>query len=137
MSLDQKDKRIIKVLEKDPRSSFVSIAKATGISEAAVRRRIKLLVSEGTLEFRAQMKQEQGASGLCLVAVETKRPTADVALKLKQLDSVQTVYETTGQFDIAVVMAAGTIREINACVDEIRRTEGVISTNTSMILRTL
>jgi len=135
--MDEKDIRIIKVLQDDPRSSFAKIAKATGISEAAVRRRVKLLISQDILQFTAHVKRTQGASALCLVAVETKQPTADVAQRLKKLDSVQTVYETTGQFDIAVVMAAETIREINACVDAIRRTEGVVSTNTSMILRTL
>lgn len=50
---------------------------------------------------------------------------------------VETVYETTGQFDIAAIIKGPNIAEVNRSVEEIRRINGVLNTNTTMILRTL
>jgi DNA-binding Lrp family transcriptional regulator len=47
------------------------------------------------------------------------------------------VYEITGQYDIATVISAPTILEINSYIDEIRKIDGVSDTNTVIILRTL
>ncbi len=48
----------------------------------------------------------------------------------------QAVYETAGQFDVAVIIKGPNIGELNKSVEGIRRVVGVISTNTMMILRT-
>jgi DNA-binding Lrp family transcriptional regulator len=50
---------------------------------------------------------------------------------------VETVYETTGQFDVAAVIKGPNIAQVNGSVEEIRRISGVLNTNTTMILRTL
>jgi DNA-binding Lrp family transcriptional regulator len=53
------------------------------------------------------------------------------------LNGVEIIYEITGQYDIAVIISATTISEINNCIDEIRKIDGVADTNTVIILRTL
>jgi Lrp/AsnC family transcriptional regulator for asnA, asnC and gidA len=53
------------------------------------------------------------------------------------LKGVEIVYEITGQYDIAAIVSASSIAEINKCIDEVRRIEGVDDTNTVIILRTL
>jgi DNA-binding Lrp family transcriptional regulator len=47
------------------------------------------------------------------------------------------IYEITGQYDIAAILAAPTISEINKCIDDVRKTVGVSDTNTVIVLKTL
>ena len=47
------------------------------------------------------------------------------------------VYEITGQFDISAIIAVPAIAEINKCIDDIRKIEGVSDTNTVIILKTI
>jgi DNA-binding Lrp family transcriptional regulator len=54
-----------------------------------------------------------------------------------KLAGVKIVYEITGQYDIAAIIAAPAIAEINKCIDDIRKIEGVSDTNTVIILRTI
>jgi Lrp/AsnC family transcriptional regulator of lysine biosynthesis len=50
---------------------------------------------------------------------------------------VETIYETTGPFDIAAIISGADIAEVNKSVEEIRRISGVLNTNTTIVLRTL
>ena len=50
---------------------------------------------------------------------------------------METIYETTGSFDIATVIKGSSIEDVNRSVEEIRRIDGVLNTNTSIILRTI
>ena len=51
--------------------------------------------------------------------------------------SISSVYEITGRHDIAVVMSAAGIAQINEAIDTVRRVPGVTDTNTVIILRTV
>ena len=48
---------------------------------------------------------------------------------------VKTVYEITGQYDIAVIISSPNITEINLAIDALRKVPGVSDTNTVIILR--
>lgn len=54
-----------------------------------------------------------------------------------KLGNVEVVYEITGQYDIAAIITAPAISEINKCIDDIRKIEGVSDTNTVIILKTI
>ncbi|MGB8027917.1 MAG: AsnC family transcriptional regulator, partial [Nitrososphaeraceae archaeon] len=50
MSKDNEfDQRILEILRVDSRKSFVDIGKELGLSESAIRRRIKNLIDNGTI----------------------------------------------------------------------------------------
>jgi len=53
----------------------------------------------------------------------------------KKIPGIEVVYEITGQYDIAVIISASNIAEVNRCVEEIRVVNGVVNTNTMIILR--
>ena len=72
-----------------------------------------------------------------LVSVDSMTDTAKVSSKLTKLDSVRTVYEITGQYDITVIMGAPNIAEINSSIDALCKIPGVTDTNTVIILRTI
>ena len=135
MYRDNTDEKILGFLRDDSRESFVVIGKKLKLSESAVRRRVKNMVSNGVIEkFTIE---EQNASAIVLISVDSSIDTSKVSVKLTKLNAVKTVYEITGQYDISVIIKAPNITEINTCIDDLRKIPGVIDTNTVIILRTI
>lgn len=137
-SLDKIDEKIINILKTDSRKAFVEIAQEVGLSESAVRRRVKNLVDSGTVKkFTIEMGVSNKTSAITLISVSPSTDTSKVSEKLKSLKGVDVVYEITGQYDIVAIVSAPTITEINKCIDDVRRIEGIDDTNTVIILRTI
>ena len=138
MANDKIDDKIIGFLRDDARESFVEIGKKLKLSESAVRRRVKNLVDSGVIEkFTVEMGESNTTSAIVLISVDSATDTSKVSAKLTKLEAVKTVYEITGQYDISVIIRAGNIAEINICIDDLRKIQGVIDTNTVIILRTI
>jgi DNA-binding Lrp family transcriptional regulator len=136
--VDAIDEQLLALLKDDARLPYVELAGKVRLSEAAVRRRIRALVTRGVIRrFTIEGGLEQGASALTLVSVAPSTPTPDVSRRIRQLKGIEVVYEITGEHDITALCSAPNIAEINRCVDEIRRVPGVATTNTVIILRTL
>ncbi len=137
-STDKTDEKIISILKMDARKAFVEIAQEVGLSESAVRRRVKNLVDNGTIKkFTIEMGATNKTSAITLISVSPSTDTSKVSEKLKSLKGVDVVYEITGQYDIVAIVSAPTITEINKCIDDVRRIDGVDDTNTVIILRTI
>ena len=138
MYRDKTDEKILEFLQKDSRESFVEIGKKLKMSESAVRRRVKNMVDNGTIEkFTVQVGEANSTSAIVLISVDSSVDTARVSTKLTKLSDVKTVYEITGQYDISVIVRAQNITEINKCIDDLRKIPGVIDTNTVIILKTI
>ena len=137
--MDKTDEQILQVLRQDSRAAFVDIATKVGLSEAAVRRRVSNLVKEGTIKrFTIEIEEPQTAtSAITYVSVSPSAPTADVSKRLKTVKGVEKIYETTGSFDIAAIIKGSSITEVNRSVEDIRRIDGVLKTDTTIILRTI
>ena len=138
MYRDKTDEKILEFLQKDSRESFVEIGKKLKMSESAVRRRVKNMVDNGTIEkFTVQVGEANSTSAIVLISVDSSVDTAKVSTKLTKLSDVKTVYEITGQYDISVIVRAQNITEINKCIDDLRKISGVTDTNTVIILKTI
>ena len=137
--MDKTDELILQTLRDDSRLPFVDIAAKVGLSEAAVRRRVSNLVKEGTIRrFTIDVDEPQAAtSAITYVSVSPAAPTADVSKKLRSVKGVETIYETTGSFDIAAIIKGASVAEVNKSVEEIRRMDGVLKTETTIVLRTI
>ena len=138
MVKDKIDYKIIEFLRNDARESFVEIGKKLKLSESAVRRRVKNLVDGGIIEkFTIEMGEANTTSAIVLISVDSATDTSRVSAKLTKIDAVKTVFEITGQYDISVIIRAPNITEINGCIDDLRKIQGVIDTNTVIILKTI
>jgi len=138
MYADKTDEKIIEFLRNDSRESFVDIGKKLKLSESAVRRRVKNLVDSGIIKrFTVEIGESNTTSAIVLISVESSMDTSKVSSRLTKLEGVKTVYEITGQYDIAVIIRAPNITEINSSIDSLRKIPGVSDTNTVIILRTI
>jgi DNA-binding Lrp family transcriptional regulator len=134
--MDDTDKTIIEILKHDGRATYSEIGKRIGLSEGAVRKRIRALVDSGTIKrFTVKVGLSEGAEAIALMSIDPSLPTSDVSKMLKQFSNVETVYEITGEYDIAVTISGLNITEVNECLEKIRRLKGVGNTNTMIVLR--
>jgi Lrp/AsnC family transcriptional regulator, regulator for asnA, asnC and gidA len=137
-NIDETDEKIIHIMQGDSRRAFVEIANEVGLSESAVRRRVKNLVDSGAIKrFTIELGASDKTSAITLISVASTADTSAVSDRLMKLPGVEVVYEITGQYDIAAIIAAPAIVEINKCIDEIRKIDGVSDTNTVIILKTM
>ncbi len=134
--MDEIDKEMIKILKSHGRATYSDIGKKVGLSEGAVRKRIRDLVDSGVIrQFTIKIGLTEGTEAITLISVNPSFPTSRVSDILRKIPNIETVYETTGQYDIAVIISALNIVEVNECIEKIRRVDGVVNTNTMIILR--
>ena len=132
------DELLLGLLREDARASNTRIATKLGLSESAIRRRIDNMRASGRIRrFTVDVDDGDQSSAITWVSVAPATPTRQVSEKIKAIKGVESVYETAGQFDIAVIVKGANIGEVNATIEGIRRAGGVTSTNTTMVLRTI
>ena len=131
-AVDELDHSIIRLLQKDGRSSNRRIAADLDVSEGTVRTRIRRMEDEGMIRIQAvsdPVAFGQGANAYVGVQVDRGRVDA-VAEKLLANDSVHLLIRSLGDFDFVAVVGAGTretlsdiiLDEISA-IPDVRRTE--------------
>ena len=136
--LNSIDEKILGILLADSRKPFVDIATEIGLSESAVRRRVKnLLDSETIKRFTIELNTTNRTSAITLISVASSADSSAVSTDLMNLKGVEIIYEITGQYDIAAIISASSVIEINRCIDEVRKIEGVSDTNTVIVLKTM
>ncbi len=137
MELDPTDLKIIELLKSDARMSYTELARQVGISEAAVRKRINKLISHGVIKrFTIDYELENEIRAFVFVKTSPQIPAPEISRRLVKISGVETVYETTGEDDIIAFIRGPSITDINRTIDEIRSVQGIISTNSTIILRT-
>ncbi len=136
--MDQVDEKIISILREDARKPFVDIAKSVSLSEAAIRRRVANLIKTGSIsKFTIETSIGPQARAISLLSVDPNSPTAEVSSRLRRLKGVDSIFEITGEYDIAVIVSGSNIAEINSTIDEIRKLNGIDDTNTVVVLKTV
>jgi DNA-binding Lrp family transcriptional regulator len=128
--LDSVDQKIIHILQADARKSYVEIANEIGFSESAIRRRVKNLLDTGVIKrFTIETDSGDKTNAITLISVSSTSDTPTVSTDLMKIKGVQVIYEITG------IISAPTIEEINKCIDEVRKANGVSDTNTVIVLK--
>ena len=134
--MDETDKKILKILKDDGRAGYVEIGNQVGLSEGAVRKRIKTLTDEGVIKkFTVKIGVAEGAQAITLLSTNPAYPTQEVSKRIQAIPNVETIYEVTGEYDIVAVIVGMNIVEVNECIEKIRTVEGLMKTNTMIVLR--
>ena len=120
--MDEVDRQIIKLLKDDSRAGYGEIGAKVGLSEGAVRKRIKTLSDEGVIrKFTVKIGVAEGAQAITLLATNPAYPTQEVSKKIQAIPNVETVYEVTGEYDIVAVISGMNVTEVNECIEKIRK----------------
>lgn len=131
--MDGLDRQIVELLRAGGRRSNVEIARAVGVSEATVRKRVDRLLADGVLAIRALV--DPAAAGypvraLVLLQVELRHLDA-VGRRLAALPQVLSVQCLTGDPDLAAEVAFRSDADLVAFLrNDIAPLEGVVSSRT-------
>lgn len=125
--MDAKDAEIIEILRKNARTKNTVIARSIGLTEGAVRARMANLSKGGIIKKFTVETEAVGVEGIVLTESEAGK-SKEIIAKLKNISD--RIYETSGEFDVAVLIRAADVDHLNATVDKIREIDGIISTRT-------
>ena len=140
VELDQVDKKILEILQRDGRIPFSRIAREVGLSEATIHLRIKRLRESGVLKgFTAIIDPEKiGKNTLAFVLVRTDvRRHNEVLSEIAAIKDVQEAYDITGEYSALVKIRVGNREELAQVLDQIAKIEGVRETETLYVLRVI
>ncbi|NJE85315.1 Lrp/AsnC family transcriptional regulator [Thermococcus sp. CX2] len=139
--LDERDKIIIDMLTKDARTPFTEIAKVLGISETAVRKRVRALEEAGVIRQYTIVvdPSKLGYNLVSLTGVDTlPEKIFEVANKLKEFEFVREVYLTSGDHMIMAEVWAKDGEDLSEIIsNKIGRLEGVTKVCPAIILEKL
>ncbi len=136
--VDEIDEKIIKALLENSRKTYVEIGAVVGLSEGAVRNRVQALVNSGTIrKFTIEVAPSIRVRSLTMISVDPSIPTYTISRKIQDLSGVESIFEVTGEYDIVCVVSQRDIEALNQTIEDIRKLDGVVKTNTVIVLRTL
>lgn len=144
-NLDDKDYKILALLRENARLTTGEMAKELDIAQTTIHNRIKRMIESGIIKrFTVDLDGKKIGRGLvayilCTVSYRTSRGQKidqyEVARLIKALPEVEEVSIVTGENDIIVKVALRDVDELNHfIIDELRNTEGVEKTRTSVVL---
>jgi len=135
--LDDIDFKIINVLQEDSRLSFNKIASKLGISVGTAYNRIKNLEDKGVLKGYTVLidpfKLGYTMTALILIQAEGAH-IVDVENEIAKNDDVISVYDITGDFDIAVTARFKDRTSLNVFIKKLLAAPYVKRTVTNIIL---
>ncbi|MFH0737876.1 MAG: Lrp/AsnC family transcriptional regulator [Candidatus Micrarchaeota archaeon] len=134
MKLDAKDQSLLGLLKNDSRASNVELAKAVGLTEGAVRWRIRKMQESGVIKrFSVEVSGEASAFAVLMIKAkdETKKMMADIVA----LGIHKDAYEISGEFDGCIILEGSSVEDIDRRIDQIRKVKEVAETRTFISFR--
>lgn len=136
--LDDKDKRILNLLQENARLSYTDIANELNISEATVRYRVKKLVDAGVIsKFTVLLDPRKigyPTTGILMIKIVPEH-FEGVAEKISNLFETRHVLQTTGDYDILTVVKARSLEHLNEVRQKIELISGVKELSLSASMR--
>ncbi len=141
--MEQNDKRILKLLEKNARFKAEDIATILGDDSERVAARIKALESEGVIRgYKSVIDWERLDEDRASAIIElTVTPSAghgfeEVAARIAKYPEVESVSLVSGGYDLSVTVKGRTFHEVcNFVARELATIDSVTSTRTQFIMR--
>jgi DNA-binding Lrp family transcriptional regulator len=136
--LDEKDLTLIRELQNNSRTPFAKIGSKLGLSEGAVRARVRRLVRDNVIQrFTITLNQQlTGVRLLARIGVDVQpSELKTIASELSKFDEVYFVALATGTHDVLVDVLAEDMDSLKKfLIDKLGRTKGVLGSDTSIVM---
>jgi Lrp/AsnC family transcriptional regulator, regulator for asnA, asnC and gidA len=134
--LDDTSKRIIEQLQQDGRRPYATIAKAVGLSEAAVRQRVQRLIDTGVMQIVAVTDPlTLGFRRQTMIAVKCDGDLQKLADHLASMEEIDYVVITAGSFDLLLEVVCEDDDHLLEILSRVRSVPSVTSTETFVYLK--
>ncbi|RRH68098.1 Lrp/AsnC family transcriptional regulator [Falsigemmobacter faecalis] len=137
--MDGTDQKILAELRRDGRASLSDLASRLSLSRATLRQRIERMTSRGDIAGFTVLTRhevtEAPVRALMMIGIEG-RGGPRILARLSGLPHVQAVHSTNGTWDIIAEIGAGTLQELDDVIYRVREIEGIIRSETNLLLTT-
>ena len=134
--VDDLDLSILCALRQNARISNLELAKELGVSEATVRRRVKILEEKGIIKGYSALINchavENSIKAFVYIKVD-KRHIDEIANELMKENRLITLYRILGEYDLLCECLFLSMKELQEFTDKKLKMEGVITTVTHVV----
>jgi DNA-binding Lrp family transcriptional regulator len=139
LKVDDTDQLLLAELRRDGRASLSDLAARLALSRATVRARMERLTDRGEIAgFSVVTRSDVSAApirALMLIGIEG-RGAERIMARLTGLPQVQAVHSTNGKWDLIAELGAATLTELDEVIFRIRNVDGVMTSETNLLLTT-
>ncbi len=139
INIDDTDRQLIALLRDDARSTVAALALKLKVARGTVQNRLARLEREGVIVgYTVRLKPQAEAHrirALMTVAVEGNRGP-DVLRSLRGQPNVIALHTTNGRWDMVAEIQTESLEAFDRVLGKIRLIDGIVSTETSLLLST-
>lgn len=136
-TVDSLDRQLIDLLKVNARLPVVKLAKALGIARSTVQLRLKALEDSGVISGYTisvvTPRNSPGIHAMVLISSESK-DERDVVRALIKFHNIIKLYSISGRYDLCAMLTTESTDELDATIDRIRGTKGVVDTFSTVLL---
>ena len=125
-SIDEIDQKIVQLIQQKPNLTHTEIATHVSRSQPTVGMRIKKLEEAGILNFHAGINLKDVDIYLAMVYISTNNPEKFISL-VNECPSLVNSFRLTGEYNIIMMVASFSIKEIERIVNKHFRNENDIT----------
>lgn len=137
---DSVDKKLVSLLREDARATISKLAERLHVSRGTVQNRLDRLTSSGAIlgfTIRAHDELEADVVRALMMIQVVGKSTTQVINKLRGLAALEKLHSTNGAWDLVAVIRTTNLAEFDKVLREVRATEGVLNSETSILLSTV
>ena len=139
MEVDEIDRKLLNLLQRDAKAPYAKLAKHLGISSSGVHKRVKRLVDAGVIaKFVAVVDpQVTGKKLKAFIGISTSPGTCrEVIAQLGRRPEVLEIHEVAGEHDLFVKLVTNDTLKLNELLHDMDKIPGVSTTRTLIVLKT-
>ena len=127
MKIDDTDRAIVEILQRDGRTPFTSIATEIGLSEGAIRKRVQRLTDSGYMQVVAVTDPlGLGDRRVALIGVRIDGRTDTVAARIGELAAVEYLVATAGRYDLMFEVIVDSEQHLLDLLSDLRERKDVM-----------
>ena len=139
--LDELDRKIIALLQREGRRSFADMGREVGLSTPAVKRRVDRLEASGVIRGYAAVvdasKLGFGFEAIAEVYCADRTAPQDVLASVVGIPEVVSAVTVSGEPDAVLRVQVDDIRHLERLIETLRRRPNVVRTRTMIVLSVL
>ncbi len=139
MPIDETDRKIIAILDRDASLTYKEIAHRLQMNESTVRKRILTLKKKKVIRFIIRIDTSQvGYKAEAEIGLDVEpSKNLEVGKVLPDIPGVRMVFSTSGDHDFIVVIWAADRDSLSKTMDQLSAIDGVTKVNPSLIVERL
>lgn len=136
-NFDTLDRELISILRKDGRAPLSKLSEILKVSRGTVQNRLDRLLNSGALlgfTIRVREDSEPDTVKAIMTIEVTGKSTTQVIKKLRGMPELHRLHTTNGSWDLVAEIQVSNLLEFDRVLREVRTIDGILNSETSILL---